>query len=114
MLREALQDPDLVWRYPTEPDPSRKDRAETFLCGRTLGGGSAVNGMFFSRGQPQDYDEWAALGNTGWAYDDLVPYFKRIETSEIGEDEWRGRSGPVSVSRMRAVHPMSAVFLEAA
>jgi choline dehydrogenase len=110
----ALSDPDLAWSYPTEPDPSRNGRTEEFLCGKTLGGGSSVNGMFFSRGQPEDYDDWAALGNEGWAYADLLPYFKRIETSEIGDETLRGQSGPVSVSRLRSVHPLSPVFLEAA
>ena len=110
----ALRNRNLAWWYPTEPDPSRNGRVEQFLCGKTLGGGSSVNGMFFSRGQRDDYDDWALLGNAGWSYDDLLPYFKRIETSEIGEDTWRGRSGPVSVSRLRSVHPLSPVFLEAA
>ncbi len=113
-VSRAFKDPDLSWRYPTQPDPSRAGRVESLPCGKTLGGGSAVNGMFFSRGQREDYDDWAALGNHGWSYGDLLPYFKRIETSEIGEDAVRGRSGPVSVSRLRSVHPMSPVFLEAA
>jgi choline dehydrogenase len=113
-VSRAFKDPDLSWRYPTQPDPSRAGRVENLPCGKTLGGGSAVNGMFFSRGQREDYDDWAALGNDGWSYDDLLPYFKRIETSEIGDDDIRGRSGPVSVSRLRSVHPLSPVFLEAA
>ena len=95
----AMFNPDLAWRYPIEPDPSRHGRGETFPCGKTLGGGSAINGMFFSRGQREDFDGWAELGNEGWSYDALLPYFKRLETSEIGDASVRGRSGPVSVSR---------------
>ena len=110
----AFKNPDLAWSYPTQPDPSRAGRVEQFPCGKTLGGGSAVNGMFFSRGQREDYDDWAALGNQGWSFEDLLPYFKRIETSEIGDETWRGRSGPVSVSRLRSVHPLSPVFVKAA
>jgi choline dehydrogenase len=110
----AMFNPRLAWLYPTEPDSSRHNRVEVFPCGKTLGGGSAINGMFFSRGQSEDYDDWAALGNDGWAYDDLLPYFKRIETSEIGEEGLRGRAGPVSVSRLRSVHPLSPVFVKAA
>lgn len=113
-VSRAFKDPDLAWRYPTEPDPSRAGRVEVWPCGRTLGGGSAVNGMFFSRGQREDYDNWAALGNDGWSHDELLPYFKRIESSEIGNDDLRGHSGPVSVSRLRSVHPLSPVFVKAA
>lgn len=110
----AMYNPDLAWLYPIEPDPSRAGRVEIFPCGKTLGGGSSINGMFFSRGQREDYDGWAALGNDGWSYDALLPYFKRLETSEIGEEGARGRSGPVSVSRLRSIHPMSPVFVKAA
>ncbi len=113
-ISRAIRSPELTWRYPTQPDPSRAGRVERFPCGKTLGGGSAVNGMFFSRGQREDYDDWAAHGSEGWSYAELLPYFKRIETSEIGEERWRGRAGPVSVSRLRSVHPLSPVFLEAA
>lgn len=110
----AIRNPDLAWRYPVEPDPSRGGRVETFPCGKTLGGGSAINGMLFSRGQCEDFDDWASLGNAGWSYDELLPYFKRIESSEIGSDDVRGKSGPVSVSRLRSPHPLASVFVAAA
>ena len=110
----AIHSPKLAWRYPTEPDPSRAGRVEEFPCGKTLGGGSAINGLFFSRGQKEDYDDWAALGNEGWSYEDLLPYFIRTENSEIGDEPVRGKSGPVSVSRLRSVHPLSPVFVKAA
>ena len=113
-VSRAIHSPNLTWRYPTEPDSSRAGRVEEFPCGKTLGGGSAINGMFFSRGQREDYDDWAALGNTGWSYEDLLPYFKRIEASDIGDESLRGRSGPISVSHLRSVHPLSPVFLKAA
>ncbi|MDX2222934.1 MAG: GMC family oxidoreductase N-terminal domain-containing protein, partial [Rhodospirillaceae bacterium] len=74
----------------------------------------SINGMFFTRGQRADFDDWAALGNAGWSYADLLPYFKRSENSEIGDAKWRGKDGPVSVSHLRSVHPMSPVFLKAA
>lgn len=110
----AMNSPDLAWRYPVEPDATRSNRADRFPCGKTLGGGSAINGMFFSRGQREDFDDWAALGNPGWSFDDLLPLFKRLESSEVGSDDLRGRDGPVSVSRLRSVHPLSPVFLRAA
>jgi choline dehydrogenase len=113
-VSRALRRPELAWRYPIEPDASRGGRVEVFPCGKTLGGGSAVNGMLFSRGQREDFDDWAALGNPGWSYDELLPYFKRIESSEVGEDKLRGRSGPVSVSRLRSPHPLAGVFVRAA
>jgi choline dehydrogenase len=111
---QAMQSRTLAWRYLTEPDPSRNARTEIFLCGKTLGGGSSINGMFFSRGQSEDFDDWAGLGNDGWSFADLLPLFKRLETSEAGDDKMRGRSGPVSVSQLRSVHPLSPVFVNAA
>lgn len=110
----AIHSPKLAWRYPTEPDRSRAGLIDELPCGKTLGGGSSINGLFFSRGQREDYDEWAARGNGGWSYKDLLPYFKRIENSEIGDESERGKSGPVSVSRLRSVHPLSPVFIQAA
>ena len=110
----AMLNPNLAWLYPVEPDPSRNRRVETFPCGKTLGGGSAINGMFFSRGQREDFDDWAALGNDGWSFEDLLPYFKRLETSEVGDAKMRGSDGPVSVSRLRSIHPLSPVFVQAA
>lgn len=110
----AMRSPNLAWRYPIEPDPTRNGRVELFLCGKTLGGGSSINGMFFSRGQREDFDDWVALGNPGWSFDDLLPLFRRLETSEVGDVALRGRSGPVSVSQLRSVHPLSPVFVQAA
>ena len=110
----AMVDPDLSWLYQIDPDASRGGRADVFPCGRTLGGGSSINGLFFSRGQREDFDDWAALGNAGWGFKDVLPYFKRFETSEIGSDADRGRDGPLAVSRLRSVHPLSHVFLDAA
>lgn len=107
----AIASPAISWRYEIDPDSSRGNRPDIFPCGRTLGGGSSINGLFFSRGQREDFDDWAA---DGWSFDELLPYFKRIETSEIGDDAWRGRNGPLYVSNLRSVHPLSRVFIEAA
>jgi len=110
----AMQSPVIAWHYPVQPDPTRNGRVDNFPCGKTLGGGSAINGMFFSRGQREDFDDWAALGATGWSFDELLPYFKRLEGTEIGDDTMRGRDGLVSVSQLRSVHPLSPVFVKAA
>ena len=110
----AMVHPDLDWGIEGEPDPSRQGRREIYRAGKTLGGSSSINGLFFSRGQREDFDDWAGLGNSGWSYDDVLPFFRRIETAEMGEDAWRGRDGPLNVSRLRSIHALSPVFLEAA
>ena len=75
---------DMVWRYPARPDPTRGGREEIWPAGKCLGGGSAINGMMFVRGHRHDYDHWAELGNPGWDYAGVLPYFKRLETNERG------------------------------
>ncbi|MDX2221599.1 MAG: GMC family oxidoreductase N-terminal domain-containing protein, partial [Rhodospirillaceae bacterium] len=81
----VMSNPDFSWVYPAEPDASRNGRPDRYPSGKVLGGGSSINGMFFTRGQRADFDDWAALGNAGWSYADLLPYFKRSENSEIGD-----------------------------
>lgn len=110
----AIMSPAISWRYEVEPDASRGGRADIFPCGRTLGGGSSINGLFFSRGQREDFDDWAKGGADGWSFNELLPYFKRIETSEIGDEVWRGRNGLLHVSKLRSIHPLSRVFIAAA
>jgi len=107
-------DPAMNWNYKTEPDPGLAGNADHWPRGKLLGGSSSINAMVWIRGQREDYDAWAAAGNPGWGFDDLLPIFKAIEDNEAGADEWRGRGGPIHVTDNRArVHPLTHRFLKA-
>jgi choline dehydrogenase len=86
------------WLYSSEPEESTGNRRIPVPRGRLLGGSSAINGMVFVRGQSQDYDGWAQLGNRGWSYRDVLPFFKAMESYAGGDDEFRGREGPLKVT----------------
>jgi choline dehydrogenase len=108
-------DPKVNWNFRAEPDPGLAGNADHWPRGKLLGGSSSINAMVWIRGQREDYDAWAAAGNPGWGYDDLLPLFKAIEDNQAGADEWRGKGGPIHVSDMRAhVHPLTRRYLEAA
>ena len=107
----AIARPTMNWQYLAEPDPSRANRVDMWPAGKMLGGGSAINGMMFVRGHRADYDHWAKLGNRGWAYRDVLPYFKRMESNQRGPDKWRGHRGPLSVSDDRVSHPLTDAFV---
>jgi len=92
-----IDNPEVNWRYDSEPCPSLHGRTIPVPRGKLLGGSSAMNGIVYNRGQKIDYDTWAAQGCEGWSYEDVLPYFKKIESTEIGQDEYRGRTGPVKV-----------------
>ena len=101
------------WKYQTEPDPSRNGLVEAWPRGRVPGGSSAINGMIFIRGAARDYDAWASLGNTGWGWADVLPYFRKLETSDADKDNaYRGSLGPLRVSGLRWRHPISAKFIK--
>jgi choline dehydrogenase len=102
------------WRYMTEPEPGLDGRRLYWPRGRTLGGCSSVNAMMYVRGHRDDYDEWAALGNDGWGYDDVLPAFRRSERNTRGGSTYHGGTGPMSVSDPRDPSPMSRAFVEAA
>jgi choline dehydrogenase len=89
-----------TWQFESEPEPELHGRRLGIPRGRTLGGTSSVNAMIAVRGNRRDYDDWAAMGLDGWSFADLLPYFKRLETSWRGADEWHGGDGPVRISRM--------------
>ncbi|MBN9073684.1 MAG: GMC family oxidoreductase N-terminal domain-containing protein [Rhizobiales bacterium] len=108
-------DPAVNWNYKAEPDPGLAGNADHWPRGKLLGGSSSINAMVWIRGNPADYDEWAAEGNPGWSFADLLPAFKAIEDNEAGADEWRGVGGPVHVTDCtRIVHPLSRRYIEAA
>lgn len=112
-MATAIAMPKYSWGYPVEPDQSCQGLPDNWPSGRGLGGSSAINGLFYTRGQPQDYDDWAELGNEGWAYADVEPYFRAIENSEIGSAATRGKNGPLTISRLREVHPLADSFVDA-
>lgn len=97
MVADLVTGTKYNWAYKTEAEPFIGNRVVDIARGRVLGGSSSINGMVFTRGEPADFDEWAADGCTGWAYKDVLPYFKRMETSTRGENRYRGGSGPLQV-----------------
>ncbi|HET6509960.1 MAG TPA: GMC family oxidoreductase N-terminal domain-containing protein [Baekduia sp.] len=102
------------WDFPTETEDRLDDRSLTVPRGKVIGGTSSINGMCYTRGPREDYDNWAsAYGATGWGYDDVLPYFRRAEGNERGADAFHGGDGPLTVSDGRSNHPFSPVFLEA-
>jgi choline dehydrogenase len=102
------------WAYPGEPDASRAGVVDTWSAGRVIGGSSSINGMLWVRGNPDDFDRWAALGCGGWDYDSLLPYFKNVETFESGADDHRGGDGPLHVSRLGVTHRSIDAFVDGA
>lgn len=102
------------WCYTTEPNPALGGRTIPFPRGRALGGSSAINGMVYTRGNRRDYDHWASLHNPGWSWDEVLPYFKRLEDNERGESHVRGAGGPQKVSDARILSPAVSAFINAA
>ncbi len=103
------------WKYESEPEPHMNGRRIYHARGRVLGGSSSINGMIFQRGNPLDYERWAAdKGMESWDYAHCLPYFKRMETCLAGADQWRGGSGPLVLERGPANSPLFGAFLEAA
>jgi choline dehydrogenase len=107
-------DPAVNWNYKAEPDPGLAGNVDHWPRGKLLGGSSSINAMVWIRGSAEDYDAWAAAGNPGWGYADLLPLFKAIEDNEAGADEWRSVGGPLHVTDCsRSVHPLTARYLKA-
>ena len=102
------------WGYESEPDPNLNGRRVEEMRGKVLGGSSSINVMAFTRGDPADYDRWAQKGARGWSFADVLPYFKRVETWQDGESEYRGDSGHIGVQWARTKDPMFTAWLESA
>jgi len=111
---KTMHNPKTDWCYKTEPDPGLNGRSIAWPRGKVLGGCSAINGLLYVRGQKQDYDHWRQLGNTGWAWDDVLPYFKRSEDQERGADAFHGKGGPLAVSNMRIRREICDAYIKAA
>jgi choline dehydrogenase len=113
LLESLLGSRSLNWSYPGEPDPSLDGRQLTWAAGRVLGGSSSINGMVYGRGLPADYDRWVAAGNEGWAWSDMLPYFRRIEHWTGPPHPARGREGPMEVRRFEDTDAACASTLQA-
>ena len=101
------------WGYNTVPQPGLNGRRGYQPRGKVLGGSSSINAMIYARGHAADYDGWAAQGNPGWSYADVLPYFKRAEHNERGADALHGQGGPLNVMDLRSPNPFLASFIEA-
>ncbi|MBP6339523.1 MAG: GMC family oxidoreductase N-terminal domain-containing protein, partial [Vitreoscilla sp.] len=101
------------WGQNTTPQPGLNGRRGYQPRGKVLGGSSSINAMIYARGQHADYDHWAAQGNPGWAWDDVLPYFKRSEHNERGADALHGSGGPLNVMDLRSPNPFAQHFVEA-
>ena len=111
---KTFADPAVNWCYETEPDAGAAGRSIFWPRGKVLGGSSSINGMVYIRGQAEDFDHWRQLGNAGWSYEDVLPYFKRSEHQTRGADAWHGSGGPLCVSDVPDRHPICTAFIEAA
>ena len=109
-----MNKPEADWMYRTEPDPSLDGREMVWNAGKMLGGGSAINGMVYIRGDRRDYDQWAGeLGCTGWSWDGVLPYFLKSERWQGPPSQTHGAHGPLAVAEARMQHPLVETFIEA-
>jgi choline dehydrogenase len=106
--------PDVNWLYMSEPDPATANRTIAQPRGKVLGGSSSINGLVYIRGQREDYDHWRQLGNQGWSYEDVLPYFRKSEDNRRGADDFHGAGGELGVSDTPIRHPLADAFIAAA
>lgn len=112
-FQKLINDKKVNWAFETEPDPNLAGRKLPIPRGKVLGGSSAINGLLHVRGQSQDYDTWAQLGNRGWSFDDVLPYFLKTERFARGGSEIRGGQGPLPVADMAQKHDIVDAFIRA-
>ncbi|KGY12851.1 glucose-methanol-choline oxidoreductase [Vibrio tubiashii] len=101
------------WAFKTVPQPGLNGRKGYQPRGKTLGGSSSINAMMYARGHKYDYDLWASLGNSGWSYDDCLPYFKKAEHNEVHQNDYHGQGGPLNVANLRSPSEMLERYLAA-
>jgi choline dehydrogenase len=111
---KTMWDPKVNWKFQTEPDPGMNNRQIYWPRGKTLGGSSSINGLIFIRGQKEDYDGWRDLGNPGWGWDDVLPYFKKAEGNDRLGEPLHSQSGPLKASSIPKKHPLVESFKKAA
>ncbi|PSJ64295.1 GMC family oxidoreductase [Kumtagia ephedrae] len=110
----TITDPRVNWKFETEPNPALDGRRIYWPRGKVLGGSSSINGLIYIRGQAEDFDHWRQLGNAGWSYDDVLPYFRRAEDQENGADRYHGKGGPLSVTNLTERNPLCDAFIGSA
>ena len=98
---KTMHNPKVDWCFNTEPDETMNNRSIRYPRGKTLGGSSSINGLLWIRGQKEDYDIWRQLGNTGWGWDDILPFFLKSEINELGKSEFHNDSGPITVANKK-------------
>ena len=108
---KTFHDPRFNWCFNTEPGPGVDDRRVFFPRGKVLGGSSSISGHLYVRGQARDYDAWSELGNKGWSYDDVLPYFRKSEDRSTGATHYHGIGGPQHVSDIHEHHPLCQLFI---
>ena len=111
---KTMHNPKVDWCYNTEPDETMANRSIPYPRGKTLGGSSSINGLLYIRGQEQDYNIWRQLGNKGWGWKDVLPYFIKSENQERGKNDFHGINGPLSVSDTRIKLDLLEKFMDAA
>ena len=111
---KTMQDPSVNWLFDTEPEAYTYNRPIPVPRGKVLGGSSSINGMLYVRGQAQDYDTWAQLGNRGWSFEDVLPYFKKSENNLDRPSELHGIGGPLNVEDLSETYPILDAFIDAA
>ncbi len=111
---KTFANPAVNWMFRTEPDASTNGRSIFWPRGKVLGGSSSINGMVYIRGQHEDFDHWRQLGNAGWSFQDVLPYFRRSEDQQTFRDDYHGGDGPLAVSDPTYSHPICDSFIEAA
>jgi len=108
-------DPKINWMYDAEPSPGLNGRTSYWPRGRVIGGSGSINAMVHVRGRPEDFEDWRDMGNPGWGFTDILPYFRKSEDHDLGESAFHGAGGPMHVTDIsRRAHPLCAVFLESA
>ena len=111
---KTMWDPRFNGKFETEPEPAMNDRPIYWPRGKTLGGSSSINGLIFIRGQKEDYDGWRDLGNPGWGWDDVLPYFKKAEGNDRLGEPLHSKTGPLKASSIPKKHPLVEAFIKAA
>ena len=111
---KTMHNPAVDWCYLTDADSGLNGRRLKWPRGKVLGGSSSLNGLLYVRGQAEDYNDWAAAGNSGWSFDEVLPYFKKSEDQERGADAYHGVGGPLAVSNIRLRRKVTSAFIDAA
>ncbi|MFZ5509534.1 MAG: GMC family oxidoreductase [Pseudomonadota bacterium] len=111
---KTMFNPKYNWAFYTEPEPEMNNRRLYWPRGRVLGGSSSINGLIYVRGQPEDYDAWAAAGNRGWGWKDVLPLFRKLEANDRGESEYHGVNGPLACSDIRERHELMEAIIAGA